>query len=167
MSVDFPKFFKATKSIPVSHDWEEAERDYLKWVGPLDLDGVTVEGLQVRVTAHTQHPDEAVAVQLEYHPAAGRPEQLARVEWRPLRPHNNNNKGPDEWRLRAFRQTHIHRFEDNWLIAEQRMRTGNLPIAIPFQDLDSYEEFLDKCGKELNIENMSIVPLPPWHPRMF
>ena len=166
MSAEFPKFAKGQKTIPVSHDWAELDRHYVSWQSPLDLDGVTVAGLQVRLGANILHPNEEVRVQLEYHPAGGRCQPLARLEWKPLSGHNNKNKGPDEWKFKPFKQTHIHAFEDNWLTTEQRMLAGNLPIAIPIQELDSYEEFLDICGKRLNITNMSIVPAPPWNPRM-
>lgn len=166
MSAEFPHFATAIKRLTSSHDWEEIDHNYLSWVGPLDIDGVTILGLQVRLQAHILHPNEAVMAQLEYRPPGGRPQQLIRAEWRPLAPHNNKNRGPSEWKFRQFQQTHVHRFQDNWFPAEERMLNPNLPIAIPIQDVDSYAKFLDICVQELIIENMSIVPMPPWNSRM-
>ncbi len=159
------RYADAPKTIPVSLDWDEINRS-LVWLSPLDIDGVTIAGLQLRMTAKLHLPDESVMAQLEYHPPKGKPQQLVRAEWRPLSPHNNKNRGPEEWRMREFRRTHVHRFSDNWFEAEDRMRGNNLPIAIPIQDIDSYNKFLDICREELNIENMSIAPLPPWRPTM-
>ena len=152
--------------IPSSHDWAVLPRDYLSWTRSLDIDDVTIAGLQIRVEAHNDHPDEFVRAQLEYQPPNGKREPLVRVEWRPLTQHNNKGKGPAEWRFKPFRSTHVHRFEMNWNEARGRMLSGNLPVAVPLQDIDSYDKFLDVCATELNIGNMSIIPVPPWNPRM-
>lgn len=165
MSIHLKELAASKKSIPLFPDWDE-EGNSLSWISPLDMDGVTVEGLQIRMTAHLLLPDEAVVAQPEFRPPAVRSQQLIRVEWKPLRPHNNKNRGPSEWRLKQFRCTHEHRFEDNWHEPDNRMLAGNLPIAVPIQDVDSYKKFLDICCKSLNVENMSLVPLPPWRPRM-
>ena len=166
MALHLRDFVLADKSIPSSLAWVPIGRNYLSWISPLDIDSVTVAGLQLHVGANLTLPDEAVRAQLEYHPPKGKSEQLVRVEWRPLADHNNKGRGPSEHRFKPFRQTHTHPFEMNWDEAKQRMRSGNLPIAISIQDVDSYEKFLDLCAAELRINNMSVVPLPPWHPRM-
>jgi hypothetical protein len=166
MTVDLRAFVLADKLVPVSRGWEQDERDYLSWVSPLDVDGVTTAGLRVRIRAHELRPNEAVCVQLEYFSPGGKSEGLARVEWKPLRPHNNKGKGPPEFQFKPFRKTHAHRFDMNWNDNAGRLFTGNLPVAIPIQDVDSFEKFLDICAIELKILNLSIVPMPPWHQRM-
>ena len=166
MKIHLPAFVGSLKTIPSRKDWPSAVSHDLSWRSVLDIDDVTVAGLQLRVEAHELLEDEAVRVQLEYHPPRGKCEPLARVEWRPLSYHNNKHRGPTELRLRPFRSTHVHPFEFNWLEAENRMLTGNLPIALPLQDVDSYKDFLDICGGILNISNMLVIPVPPWRPRM-
>jgi hypothetical protein len=166
MSEDLRKLVDAMKDIPMVRSWGEPNRNYLSWVSPLDIDGVTVGGLQVRVEAHEHNPDEFVRAQLEYHPPKGKCEPLARVEWRPLSKHNNKGRGPEEYQFKPFRQTHVHRFDMNWDAELQRLLSPNLPIAVPIQDIDSFDKFLDICNIELKIRNMSIVPVPPWQPRI-
>lgn len=159
MSQDFAGYVQSSKTILVPHDWDDSNRSMV-WTSALEVDGITVEGLQIRLSAQRELPDEAVMAQLEYRPPKGKPHQ--RAEWRPLSGHNNKGRGPPQHRYIEFRQTHIHRFDDNWLRSETRMLLGNLPIAIPIQDLDSYDKFLDFCAKEFNVANMAIVPVPPW-----
>ena len=166
MPVDLKNLAEAKKVIPTSRSWVEVGRNYLEWVSPLDIDGVTVAGLQVRLAAFELVPDENVRAQIEHHPPKGKCEPMARVEWRPLAEHNNKGRGPIEHRFKPFRQTHVHRFDMNWDQQRQRLFSPNLPIALPIQDVDSYDKFLDICGVEFRITNMSIVPIPPWRPRM-
>lgn len=166
MSVDLRLFVDASKTIPISRGWAEIDRNYLSFVSPLDIDEVTVAGLQVRMGAFKLAENEDVRAQLEYHPLKGRPEPLCRLEWRPLSPHSNKGRGPLELRFKQFRQTHIHPFDLNWDASQNRLLSPNLPIAIPIQDVDSYDKFLDLCARHLKIRNMSIVPAPPWEARM-
>ena len=165
MLVDLRHLTTSTKSIPSFHDWNEDGPD-LNWISPLDVDGVTLEGLRLRLKALATLPEEQVCAQLEFQQPGNRCQPLVRVEWRPLRGHSNKHIGPQEWRLKVFKQTHVHRFDDNWLQTEQRMRAGNLPVAVPIEDVDSYKKFLDICSLELKIANMPQMPLPPWHRRM-
>lgn len=167
MKSDLPYLVTAQKKIPLAKDWPVVEDSQaLSWRSPLEIDDVTIAGLFMRVEADAFLVEEAVRVQLEFHPARGKAEPLCRVEWRPLRVHNNKGRGPQDLRFMPFRATHVHPFGLNWVSGEGRMLAGNLPIAIPIQDVDSFEKFLDICGKILNIENMQLVPVPPWRPRM-
>ena len=166
MTVELQKLAEADKEIPGTPSWISMTRNYLSWISPLDIDGVTVEGLQVRVEAHEQLANEAVRAQLEYRAPKGKTEPLARVEWKPLAGHNNKGRGPKDLRFRPFRQTHVHRFALNWDDERQRLFSGNLPIAIPIQGVDSYSSFLDICAVELRVKNMSLIPVPPWQERM-
>lgn len=75
MPPNLPKYARALKAIPVSPDWDEITHS-LSWLSPLDIDGVTIAGLQLRMTAQLHLPDEALMAQLEYHPFKGKPQQL-------------------------------------------------------------------------------------------
>lgn len=138
MAVELRSLVEAEKEIPGARSWIATARDYLSWISPLDIDGVTIEGIQVRVVVHEQLPNEAVRAQLEFRAPKGKTEPLVRIEWRPLSHHNNKGRGPKEWRFKPFRQTHVHRFDLNWHEEKQHLFSGNLPIAVPIQDVDSY-----------------------------
>ena len=103
MKIHLPDFVGSLKTIPSSKDWPSAVSHCLSWRSALDIDDVTVAGLQLRVEAHELLEDEAVRVQLEYHPPRGKCEPLARVEWRPLSDHNNKGRGPINLRFRSRR----------------------------------------------------------------
>ena len=166
MLAELKTYVEAEKLIPSFHGWDVVRRDYLGWTSPLDIDGVTVAGLKVRAGAHELHPNEALVLQLEWQSPGGKTEQLVRVEWKPLGPHNNKGRGPPEHRFKPFRHTHVHRFAMNWSDVHQRLLARNLPIAVPIQDVDSFEEFLDIVAFETNIVNITKLPPPPWHRRM-
>jgi hypothetical protein len=166
MASELKSLVEADKSIPVLRGWTTTDRHYLSLVSPLDIDGVTIEGLQIRLGAHELSPNEAIRAQLEFHPPKGRCEPLCRLEWRPLTTHNNKGRGPPEFRFKPFRQTHVHPFDLNWDSQRNRLLSPNLPIAVPLQDVDSYNAFLDLCSRWLMIRNMSMVPSPPWQVRM-
>jgi hypothetical protein len=166
MAHTLPQLHAATKIISASVSWSSARSPWLTWVSPLDIDDVTVLGLQVRVEAHADTANAAVRAQLEFRAPRGKPEPLCRVEWRPVRPHSNNARGPLEYRFKKISGTHVHKFELNWDETRGRLLSPNLPIAVPAQGVDSYEKFLDMCKSEFNVTNMAEVPLPPWQPRM-
>ena len=63
MPPNLPKYARALKAIPVSPDWDEITHS-LSWLSPLDIDGVTIAGLQLRMTAQLHLPDEAIPIRL-------------------------------------------------------------------------------------------------------
>jgi hypothetical protein len=171
MLVELPEIFAASKTLSGTGHW--AERDprrianSLTFVAPLEIDGVTVAGLRLRGTALKNLPDEAVCFQLEYHQPRQHGSALARVEWRPLRGHNNKGLGPPEFRFIEIRSSHHHPFELNWRNAAKQLRRGNLPIAVPIgQSLQSFVELLAFVGKEFRIKGIEDVPLPEWTPNL-
>lgn len=60
-------------------------------------------------------------------------------------------------------ETHHHSFALNWLEAEGRMRRGKLPCAEPpSEPLATNEDLRDFVGRAFLIEDMHVVPRPPW-----
>jgi hypothetical protein len=96
MLADLDILHKSRKSFPLKPQWKDRGNGWLVLISPLDIDGVTIEGLNFRAAAKTDRPDESVTFQLEYLPrrkgVKGGP--MARIEWLPIRPHNNKFVGP-------------------------------------------------------------------------
>lgn len=163
MAADLRELFEAQKDLAVKPQWVATDSAWFNLDAALDVDGVTVEGLELRGGAGQALPDRAVRFQLQYHPARGPCVPLCRVEWRPLAPHTNPNKGPEHLRLLKVDGTHIHGFENNYLEGEGRMISGNLPLAeVLNPDPKSFQELLDVAGKLLRINGMEQIEPPPW-----
>lgn len=130
---------------------------------PLDIDGVTVEGLELRGGCIQDSPDRAVGLHLQYHPAKRPCTPLARAEWRPLGAHTNPNYGPRSLRLLRIEGSHLHSFDLNWLEGDGRMRAGNLPLAQPLDpDAANLDAFLAFVGKEFRIMGLDQMEPPAW-----
>jgi hypothetical protein len=169
MTPSIPDLFSRTKTLSGALEWVEGDREWLSLACPLDIEGVTVAGLHLRMRAIKIYADEGVRAQLEYRAVRGKNEPICRIEWRPAKAHNNKGKGkgPSELRFKLIKGSHIHPFELNWGQDLMATKKGLLPIALPKQQaLDSYEEFLVYSGRELRIENMHLIPKPPWEPEM-
>ncbi len=169
MSSHLPSLFEAQKSFPIRPAWKERDRDSLVLVSPLDIDSVTINGLQFRATAVRTRPDESVTFQLEYFPVRRSPKggPLARVEWRPLRPHNNKMAGPVEYRNVLQKGSHIHGFRLNWDHNNSIIHKGQLPLAIPLEPEPSYDEVLAFVGKAFRNSNIEWALPPPWVGMLF
>jgi hypothetical protein len=167
MALDLPDAFAAQKTLAATGRW--AVRDphrnsqWLTFVAPLEIDGVTIAGLRLRGTAIVNLPDEAVCFQLEYHRPRQQGSALARIEWRPIKGHNNKGLGPKEHQFIEMRGCHHHPFDLNWNGAAKQLRRGNLPIAVPIiQSPQSFIKLLELVGKEFRINGIDYVPLPEW-----
>lgn len=169
MYADLSILYCATKSFPAPNQWQFRNADWMAFVSPLDIDGATVEGLQFRATAMRLRPDEFVSFQLEYYPPRRQPKggPFARVEWRPLRGHNNKMIGPPELRNKVQKCTHHHEFWLNWQHNPNSVRKGALDIAIPVEPEPTYEEVVAFVGKEFSISNIDWLPIPNWSGTMF
>ena len=162
MGIVLPDIIAATKFAQPS-DWAEDERGRHKMTLSLDIDGVTIEGLFLRVTALRSLPDQEVMVQLEYRPPHAAGDALCRLDWRPLRPHRNPMIGPKKLHLLEIPGTHHHSFDLNWLDNKNCMRVGNLPLAKSVdEDPSTFGQLLALVSKEFRISNLSEVPLPAW-----
>jgi len=156
-----PKLVEASKAIAGKPQWHAPDSTWLRLTAALDIDGGTVEGLELRGGATQTLPDRAVRFQLQYTPPRGPCTPLVRVEWRPLAPHTNPNIG--EHPLMRIAGSHVHPFDLNWLTEFGRMRGGNLVTARPLNpDPASYEEFLALVGKECRISGLERLEKPTW-----
>jgi hypothetical protein len=165
--MQLPEIVAADKQLSGVQSWIAKEPNQLSLVSALEVDGVTMESVQLRMRALQDQPDRAVMVQLEYNPPKGRQERLIRIEWRPLSPHTNNNRAPEPYRLAIIRTSHIHPFEHNYYAPGHRMLRPNLPHAVPLEpDPSNFGELLEVASKEFRISDLNRVATPPWQARM-
>jgi hypothetical protein len=168
MPVDLVELFEASKTIPIAPHWVETVTlrhgaTRLRLVAPLDIGAVTEEGLRLMMTALKNRQDQSVTIQLEYAPPRERERAISRIEWRPVKGHNNHSLGPPELRNREIRNTHYHPFEMNWAAAPARVRRGEIPIAVPLNpDFRDLRKALAFAEKYFRIKGLAAVPNPPW-----
>lgn len=164
MQPDLRIYHDADKTFPTKPQWKRRDRERLVLVSPLDIDGVTIEGLLFRATALALRPEESVTFQLEYFPPKRQPRggPMERIEWRPLRAHNNKMLGPPHLHNVLQRCTHHHDFQLNWTHSQTAVRKGDLPISIPIEPEPSLNEILEFVGKAFRISPIGWVPPPPW-----
>jgi hypothetical protein len=167
MALDLSTLVESEKTLPFQPDWAERDSEGLVIVCPLEIAGVTIEGLQFHATAKKRLPDEMVTFQIEYHPPGELGGPLCRLEWRPLSNHNNKGRGPVEWQNRLIVGCHHHRFDLNLEYAEKELRQGNLPIAVPLASSPStFDGLLVLVKKEFRVNNIELVEVPPWEPTL-
>lgn len=165
MNADLEHYWTSEKELSIDPDWRMRDgQEAVRLVCPLDIGGVTQEGLRFSASAHIYSPDRWLTFQIEVesreHP---RGVPMVRFEWRPRSPHNNKGIGPIELRNEIQRDTHLHSFELNWEHSEQQVRRGNLPIAVPIQhDLIDYAAALDFVEETFRIKGVKGLPVPPW-----
>lgn len=164
MAHDLKELFNSPKRLTIISGWAELDSEFLQLVAPLEIAGVTVEGLQFRACARKRLPDEMVTCQVEYHPNGEVGGPLARLEWRPMSAHNNKSRGPVEWQNRLITGCHHHRFDLNFQYAEAEMTKGsNLPIAVPLTASPAkYPDVLALVKEEFRIDNVDLIEVPPW-----
>lgn len=167
MQVDLSVLCAAQKTVPASAKWRFREGEWMALATPLDINGVTVEGLNFQATAMRLRPDENVTFQLLYAPPNGKPKPFVRLDWKPLRPHNNKMVGPVKYQNILQPGTHIHDFALNWAHSEDDVRNGRLPISIPLSPDIPYDEIVAFVGKEFNILNLISLPNPVWAGTLF
>lgn len=169
MFVDLKKFWLADKELSIDPDWKRPEKkEFARLIAPIDIDGVTIEGLFFTISANIYMPDRLVTFQMEYQSREyPRGVPMVRFEWRPQSPHNNKGLGPEEYRFLNISGTHIHPFDLNWEQSETLVRKGILPIAIPIiEALNSFEEALAYIEGCFRIKGVIGLPPPPWTSRM-
>jgi hypothetical protein len=163
LPVDPTPYALGQKTFPGACVWRELKPDYLVITSPLDLDGVTVEGLLFRATARKSLPDEQVSFQLEYRSPTNEGGPFARLEWRPLRPHDNNGYGPPEFRYRKIVVSHRHSFSDNWAWCPRQVERGKLKVALPLEpEPQTFAEFLAIAAVEFRIAELATLSAPEW-----
>jgi hypothetical protein len=90
MAHDLKELSNATKRLTIIPGWAEIDSEFLQIVAPIEIEGVTIEGLQFRACARKRLPDEMITCQVEYHPNGEAGGPLARLEWRPIKSFDAN-----------------------------------------------------------------------------
>jgi hypothetical protein len=164
-----PSLMAARKSLAVPARWVEIEEQF-NFIVPLDIDGVTQIGLRLRGKCNRNYPDQNLTFQVEYQfRSIAKLVPVARIDWRPLKPHQNRNIGPIESRLMRFHSSHIHLFQENydWMVGNGLPLADNikqnLPIALPLdEDSEDVPTLVSVMGRHFNIEGVELIPVPPW-----
>jgi hypothetical protein len=169
MGSSLPDIFAARKSFSVTPSWVLGEQGKLTMAIPLEVRGVTVEGLLLRLRARQDMPDQEVTAQLECGQLPLRRQtNIDRIDWRPLHHHSNPAKGPARLRLATFRkQSHRHAFGLNWDSSRACIKPGNLLWAQPVTpDPQRFSELLELVSDSFRISGLSVIDLPPWQSRL-
>jgi hypothetical protein len=164
-----PSLIATVKTSASTPKWVEIDSQF-NFVVALDVDSITQMGLRLRGKCLRDYADQNLTFQIEYHfGGVPKPSPVVRIDWRPLRPHQNTNVGPAEWRLVRFHRSHIHPFQDNhdWMIGNGLPLADNikenLPIAVPLvSDPDDVAAVVALMGREFHITGVESIPAPPW-----
>jgi len=113
MAMPLPDLVAARKTRAIQQDWVADGRNSLRFSCPLDIDGATVEAVQLRMTALQTRPDENVVAQLEFKRPGAKFRPACRIEWRPISSHSNGAIGPPEYRFKEITGSHYHQFDLN------------------------------------------------------
>jgi hypothetical protein len=168
MGIDLREIVDGEKTLAGAIVWAPVSAFDDGFEVPLNLNGVTVEGLRLRGKASRLQPDEGYTLQLEFCPAGRRIGALDRIDWRPHHDHNNKGKGPEPYRFTLLNGCHHHQFSLNWYEPEQRMLSGNLPIAVPMEPkLESQAALFAFAENWFRISKMSRCPVPMWQGNLF
>jgi hypothetical protein len=162
------ELLSANKELPFAPNWAtEAGREYAQLVSAVDIDGITIEGARFGAKAQLYCPDQCVSFRLDmfvlgvtksYSP-------LLRFDWLPLSPHNNRGRGPTHLKFVPFDSSHIHPYDWNWV--DGKPLKGNMPIAIPVDDvLPTYQSALVFVEKLFKIKGVLGLSVPPWTSRL-
>lgn len=140
----------------------DADRRYYVVVTPLTIGEITVGGFELRLKVSKRFVDRDAIAQLEWAASRQRRMGLWRIEWRPGGRHQNPAWGPAGHELEVIAGTHEHRFSDNWLASQSRLRAGNLPAARPIApDPKGLNEFIETIGEIFRISDIGLVQMPP------
>ena len=126
MSGDLERIWNSDKDLSIEPVWQRrTQGEYVRLVSPVEIGGITEQGLLFTASAHVYRPDGYVTFQLEYasvHSRRGHP--FVRFEWKPKSPHNNKGIGPPEYQHMIIKGTHVHPFDLNWEHSEDKVRKG-------------------------------------------
>lgn len=167
-----PTLAAASKAIAQFPGWSEpeAETGYCWFHAPLMLTGVVEQGFVLHGGYLKHVPEANVSFELLVSkPGGKRKIAIARVDWRAVRGGHTNpkRKGSPVSRLRVS-PSHHHSFDLNWVEAEQRLRSGNLPMAEDIdQGIQSFESLRTTVGILFRINNIDVVTPPKWEYDLF
>jgi hypothetical protein len=163
MAFNVFEIMQAEKHILTYPKWVVRDGQKVELSAPLAIDGVLLEGLELRLTALLDFPNRDVCFNLLCQPPAGRKIPISRLEWNTMRPHTNRLVGPKNLHGLTFRGTHLHSLDDNWDFTNDSFLDGNLPVARNLEK--NPENFLDllECVANLfNIRNLERLEPPSW-----
>lgn len=155
--------FQAKKSLAVVPQREAKPHkgtSALRLLAAIEIDGIVREGVYLfgRTLARSYEQDLTFGLKVEY---AHVPHLLARIDWRPKKPHTDNIGSIAD--RKSFSGSNWHPFEDNARYGLIALRGLNLPKAIPLlPDAESTREFYTLAGRLMNIVNTETIPMPPW-----
>ncbi|MBF0373443.1 MAG: hypothetical protein HQL39_08490 [Alphaproteobacteria bacterium] len=165
-----PPLIAAAKTLASTPKWAELD-DQFNFTVPLDIGGVTQLGLRLRGKCSRDYVDQNLTFQIEYQfRGITKLVPVTRIDWRPIKPHQNPNFGPMELRLLRFHASHHHLFQENydWMVGNgqplaDNIRAKNIPIAVPL-DVDPLDlaGVLALMGRSFNIDGVGAIPAPPW-----
>jgi hypothetical protein len=164
--MQFPDLVASRKEIASFPGWSEPEpeTDSMWFIAPLSMGGVIAEAFALHGLCMKHVPDRHVIFELKAMGRRGKKVSIARYEWRSLREgHTNSRRKGSTVSGQRVSATHYHSFDLNWLPAEHRMRSGNLPMAQSVeQEPVSFESLIEEVGKLFRINNMTVVLPPKW-----
>jgi hypothetical protein len=164
----YSTFVAAEKAVSFFPGWSkpEPETDYMWFDAALEIGGVTEAGFVLHGGCYQHQPNRHVTMELRVRRLAGRRSvPLCRLCWRSLLGGHTNQRGrgPPGVAGRRTSDTHYHSFDLNWLAADNRMRGGNLPLAMEVGiGLESFEQMREFVGNAFRISNISVVSPPDW-----
>lgn len=165
-----PSLIVARKTMATVTRWIESD-DHFNFTVALDIDRVTQIGLRPRGKCCRDYADENVTFQIEYQfKGISKLVPVARIDWRPVKPHQNPNCGPMDMRLLRFHASHQHPFQENhdWMVGNgqplaDNIKLKNLPFAIPLEtDPQNVSDLIGLMGKLFGIGGVGAIPAPPW-----
>ena len=144
--------------------WEQGGRN-LRFTVALEIDGVTEAGMALFGRTSLALPDRNVTLGLSWDDPGMPGGNFDRLDWRPLRAHNNRGPGPDAHRFRLIEGTNHHRLAENGALAMGLLRAirENLPVALPVEpEPPDWPAFLAVAAQRWNLHGLVHTPLPPW-----
>jgi hypothetical protein len=168
LPTEIESLINAEKILGGTPNWDyDSDSKYVVFSYPLEIEGITTGGFQLRLKVSKRWPDRDCIAQLEYAPTRRTAFPLWRVDWRPLSPHTNTGTSK-EYPFVKFTDSHHHPFDENFFALELRMRAGNLPNARPLlNDLNTLSDFLACVGELFRIKDINRVEIPSVSADMF
>lgn len=160
---------KADKSLERPVSWGESkdkETTRLSFKYALSINGITQEGLFLIGSAIKEQPEKNVTFQLSWTAPGGEIYNLVRVDWRPLRPHCNKNKGPNRYRFIEISGSHVHSFELNKDSLENFRGNKNLPIAEPLEGDPDFNVLYTILSAKMAVSDTGFITEPEWEGRL-
>ncbi len=164
----YHRIMKSEKKLVSAVSWSlpQPETQKIGWLSPLEINGVTEQGLFLRGVCYENRPNEAVTFQIEMGQAHLRARlPLCRIDWRPIAATHRNERPLAKLHdlPRSITGSHVHPFLMNWDESLGIMRPSNLPVAseIPII-INTFNNLLAFLGAEFNVVGVEKIPEPNW-----